>query len=193
MRRRRLFTLSSAVSLLLCAAVCVMWVRSYFRYDTAALGTGTNRPLDRRDYHVLLARGRIAFLVKTFQIRSIPLAGIAEQGWSFESFPLGEDVDLAKSLYWRLDPPNMTFIFGFGYGYVSRAWNNGAITKEVAVMVPHAAVVLVTAMLPVAWVLHHRRERGRNRTGRCPSCGYDLRATPDRCPECGRGAGEDAA
>lgn len=57
------------------------------------------------------------------------------------------------------------------------------------VVVPHwfvggvLAVPAVT-MIGVAW-LARRRWAVRRKRGLCAACGYDLRATPGRCPECG--------
>jgi hypothetical protein len=39
------------------------------------------------------------------------------------------------------------------------------------------------AALLLARMWWKRRPRA---VGRCPGCGYDMRATPERCPECGR-------
>jgi hypothetical protein len=45
--------------------------------------------------------------------------------------------------------------------------------------------LVVPTLLPTLWLLRRRRVRRRIRRGLCPACGYDVRASPGRCPECG--------
>jgi hypothetical protein len=61
-------------------------------------------------------------------------------------------------------------------------------TTNLVVGVPHWLVLLVCASLSTLWyLLVARRARWfRNAGFACRGCGYDLRATQDRCPECGR-------
>ena len=53
------------------------------------------------------------------------------------------------------------------------------------VSVPHWSLALLFAILPALHLRAAIRSRRRRRAGHCPRCGYDLRATPERCPECG--------
>jgi hypothetical protein len=44
---------------------------------------------------------------------------------------------------------------------------------------------LVFLCLAISVQLKARQRAKRLKSAKCPTCGYDLRATPDRCPECG--------
>jgi predicted amidophosphoribosyltransferase len=50
---------------------------------------------------------------------------------------------------------------------------------------PYWFPVLLFAILPAFRLRSILRNRHRHRAGFCQHCGYDLRATPNRCPECG--------
>jgi hypothetical protein len=69
---------------------------------------------------------------------------------------------------------------GFQYGGLRGP--NGSLYN---ISVPHWFAEGLLAVPPAAWLLAERRRRRRPQRGRCATCGYDLRATPDQCPECG--------
>jgi hypothetical protein len=62
----------------------------------------------------------------------------------------------------------------------------------VTLFVRYWLLVTLTALWPVVWARRAWRRRRRVAVGACAKCGYDLRATPGRCPECGAAPAEPA-
>lgn len=67
-------------------------------------------------------------------------------------------------------------------GYGDGRGNDGVV-RFLLVRWPtlHVVTALPACAIVGRWLL-----KKRPRAGACPNCGYDLRATPNRCPECGR-------
>lgn len=63
----------------------------------------------------------------------------------------------------------------------------GAPLKQLCILLPYWLIAILFAFFPALYLAARiaNKRRRRLKAGQCPACGYDLRATPDRCPECG--------
>jgi hypothetical protein len=77
-------------------------------------------------------------------------------------------------------------LFGFHWGRIILMTEAG-IGPAKFFAVPQWFVIIACAIFPTLWCtrkVEAYRRRSRQVGGFCGKCGYDLRATPDLCPEC---------
>ena len=192
--KRLLLNFLTALSLLLLVAVAALWARSYWRCDFLwwhdYLADDGRLLLRYRVSFVASGNGGLWLMRNVFTVTGVEYTNTAPVIRSI--YPPGRQ----KQVRW--DPSrNMNQLQSntrswSGFEHVERGFTPPMPTAQFrATRVPAWAPAAVAAALPL-WrlgTMPRRRRRRRIEAGLCARCGYDLRATPDHCPECGTPAG----
>lgn len=200
---RRLLNLVHGASLLLCLTVGALWLRSELRYPEA-LEWRFNDPHDRESRQVMVVSGggavALASSYRSYRSWDENLwawFSTHDREWLGDRLRYNDQLGFAPNIKWTYtNYPEWKYFAGFAWArrqeyrrrVVNRAYNT--VTRPVTsslwvVAVPYWSLVLAAAALPAGRMLRTRRRLRAARRGHCPRCGYDVSATPQRCPECG--------
>jgi hypothetical protein len=165
---RRLPAALATLSLLLTLTTAAAWYQSYSARRPRAELFPIHAPRLGYDYDLSSHAGK---LLLRYQERLAP----NERKWSDTRYLNTSRDFLAFDL--RRAPAN------------TPAPTPGQLWQSHGVLAVRYWLLLTLSLLPTlpllyAYLLHHRRTT-RTRQNLCPICGYDLRTTPTRCPECG--------
>ena len=160
--KRRLFTICAAISLVLCLVAMGLWIRSYWREDCWLLHSWP--------FGGSVDSSRGAVSVSWWTPRSTWAA--TQRAWTFAGFGLYRDTLILTAV---------------SYHGPTRVWTviNGSFPEGTTLQVPHWALAVPGMILPLLWWRRRHRTQRRRALGLCLTCGYDLRASSERCSECG--------
>lgn len=184
---RRGFGFFAGASTVLLAAFLSMWLRSYWSADYLACILGPESDPPGWGYFHSDTGG---MLVGSSNYR-------ADKPYTFTAELLSRETS-GKYPVMRAPMASMETMqkfarlrrFGFG-AWLAYDPHPMMVFQEIDrpyVAAPYWFLTIFTIPLPALWVrrsLRRRRERKGLQTGICIQCGYDLRASPNRCPECG--------
>ena len=183
--KRRLFNLLSIASLLMCLGTGVLWMTKTVKREDALVEFSRPSPsvYPHSTYYLNLDNDGIG--VSRSRAETPPIPG---------PYVSRDLISTPAILAWkrgfgrRLEVSEMGFVFlsgpGFGTDSHGQLWMDG---HDLSCRVPCWLLMLIFALAPLFWCLlaYRYRRRAKTMCGHCLTCGYDLRATPDRCPECG--------
>jgi hypothetical protein len=168
--RRIIFNGLVVMSLLLFLGTVALWLRSYRADDIIGR-------MHRDGWSVALesSRGRFWCCYRGAYVYCIHTAKSHNGWWRDTGKPIDGLSDTHLLGYYVL--------FDHG-GFILDGVENDVLQSK-AVTAHIWFISLAASVLPARWALRYLRVASRSRHGCCTKCGYDLRATPDRCPECG--------
>jgi hypothetical protein len=168
---RRLYRIFTGFMILLAAMAAVIWVRALFSRDAWHIWYNLVGPqnLSGSDWHLSLRSdgGRVNFIGLHGTYVSLTALSVPHGfGATHLRAPKGDEW-----FSYRI----------YGDLINARAYIPVAIYRGFDVEVPDWLLMLPALVIGLAALVRRRRPIA----GHCRHCGYDLRATPDRCPECG--------
>jgi hypothetical protein len=178
----RVLNLVTLLSLLLWVATVACWTWSYRQYwavSAYSVGGPRQRPV-RHLIHVSSSLGSLSLCYEYENAVNELLSPSDRSKWSAGWIIAGESFEPPPPL---LFPGNGTQ-GQFGFRQCFKYWAEPMQTRrEHLLILPYWFLLLLFA---VPWMSRLAcRFRHPGRRGVCRTCGYDLRASSERCPECG--------
>ena len=164
-------TAAAAISLVLFIATAALGILSYDRQIGPIRLPGSTATSYRE---LALARGYLAVSHTELLVPNLAAATAP-----FPGYPYGAELSgwNALGLHWRHE--GMTLERPADRKVVM------ALTRANTFAVWLGLPLLLWAVLPAWWMIRNRKLKRERGTGTCHVCGYDLRASTERCPECG--------